>query len=273
MDLTMSISLDDIRAFLSVAKHESFVMAADDLCITPPALSRRIKKLEEFVGDPLFDRTTQMVAITPSGQALLDRAEIVVREFESFQDFAGHFAKDHVIRIRFACMWSTAGSVVPGLIREFTQEHENAEFEVSENNADTVARQFAEHAEKYSRSITWAGSLDKAMATAKESKKPLLLLAADERNPATSVLETFFLHNTSFETVKKFTIAKVAFDKKNETLKAMKIRKGATVYYIDPNTETPRARKVSAGDPKKFKKQLEKMLEKFEKDQKKRAEG
>ena len=144
MDLTMSISLDDIRAFLSVAKHESFVMAADDLCITPPALSRRIKKLEEFVGDPLFDRTTQMVAITPSGQALLDRAEIVVREFESFQDFAGHFAKDHVIRIRFACMWSTAGSVVPGLIREFTQEHENAEFEVSENNADTVARLVSE---------------------------------------------------------------------------------------------------------------------------------
>lgn len=140
MAFIMSISLDDIRAFLSVAKHESFVMAADELCITPPALSRRIKKLEEFVGDPLFDRTTQMVAITPSGRVLLERAQIVVREFESFQDFAGHFARDHVIRIRFACMWSTAGSVVPGLIRDFTQLHENAEFEVYENNADTVAR-------------------------------------------------------------------------------------------------------------------------------------
>ncbi len=136
----MSISLDDIRAFLSVAKHESFVMAADELCITPPALSRRIKKLEEFVGDPLFDRTTQMVAITSSGQVLLERAQIVVREFETFKDFAGHFARDHVIRIRFACMWSTAGSVVPGLIRDYAQLHENAEFEVSENNADTVAR-------------------------------------------------------------------------------------------------------------------------------------
>ncbi len=136
----MSISLDDIRAFLSVAKHESFVMAADDLCITPPALSRRIKKLEEFVGDPLFDRTTQMVAITSSGKVLLERAEIVVREFEGFQDFAGHFAKEHVIRIRFASMWSTSGSVVPGLIRDYTQIHENAEFEVSENNADTVAK-------------------------------------------------------------------------------------------------------------------------------------
>ena len=42
----MSISMDDLRAFLSVAKHESFVTAADELCITPPALSRRIKKLE-----------------------------------------------------------------------------------------------------------------------------------------------------------------------------------------------------------------------------------
>ena len=140
----MSISMDDIRAFLSVAKHESFVTAAGELCITPPALSRRIKKLEEYIGEPLFDRTTQMVAITPSGQALLDRAESLVREFDSFNNFAGHFAKDHMIKIRFACIWSTAGSVVPGLIRDYTQMHEHAEFEISDHNADTVARMVRE---------------------------------------------------------------------------------------------------------------------------------
>ena len=133
------ISLDDLKAFVAVAGHESFVDAAEELCITPPAMSRRIKKLEEFVGDPLFDRTTQMVAITPSGRILLEHAEIVIREFESFKDFAARFAREDVIKVRFACMWSTAASVVPGLIRDYTRIHENAEFEVFDANADTVS--------------------------------------------------------------------------------------------------------------------------------------
>ncbi len=132
------ISLDDLRAFLAVARHESFVEAAEELCITPPALSRRIKKLEKFVGDPLFERTTQMVAITSSGQILLERAEIVVREFENFKDFSGRFAREHLVKVRFGCIWSAAGSVVPSLIREYAQINKDAEFEVRDADANTV---------------------------------------------------------------------------------------------------------------------------------------
>ena len=134
------ISLDDLRAFVAVAKHESFVSAAEELLITPPALSRRIKKLEDFVGDPLFERTTQMVDITPSGRVLLEHAIVLVRDFDSFRDFASRFVNNYAIQIRFACMWSTAGSVVPGLIRDYTRFHENAEFDVQDADAETVAR-------------------------------------------------------------------------------------------------------------------------------------
>ena len=134
------ISLDDIRAFVAVARHESFVTAADELCITPPALSRRIKKLEEHCDERLFDRTTQMVAITPSGQVLLEQAKVLVRDFESFKDFAGRFARQHGVKIRFASMWSAAGAVVPKLIREYARANPDAEFEVQDARADHVNR-------------------------------------------------------------------------------------------------------------------------------------
>ncbi len=138
------ITHEDVKAFVAVAKHESFVNAAEELHITPPALSRRIKKLEEYVGDALFARTTQMVEITPSGRILLERASVIVRDFQSFKDFAGRFVDDHSVMTRFACMWSTAGSVVPSLIRDYTRTHENAEFDVQDANAGTVARLVAE---------------------------------------------------------------------------------------------------------------------------------
>ena len=134
------ITLDDIRAFLAVAKHESFVKASEELFITPPAMSRRIKKLEEFVGGALFERTTQMVAITPSGQVLLERAEAALHEFEAFKEFASHFAKDDIVKIRFACMWSTAGEVVPGLIRDYIKINESCEFMVQDGDAQSIEK-------------------------------------------------------------------------------------------------------------------------------------
>ena len=132
------ISLDDIHAFVAVARHESFVAAADELCITPPALSRRIKKLEEFCDERLFDRTTQMVAITPSGQVLLERAQTIVRDFDSFKDFASRFARQHAVKIRFSSMWSAAGAIVPRLIRDYARAQPDAEFEVQDARADHV---------------------------------------------------------------------------------------------------------------------------------------
>lgn len=140
------ISLDDIRAFVAVARHESFVSAADELCITPPALSRRIKKLEEHCDERLFDRTTQMVAITPSGKVLLERAKVLVRDFESFKDFAGRFARQHGVKIRFASMWSAAGVIVPKLIRDYARANPDAEFEVQDARADHVNRLVRERA-------------------------------------------------------------------------------------------------------------------------------
>lgn len=140
----MSISLEDLRAFLSVAKHESFVAAANELSITPPALSRRIKKLEEFVGDQLFDRTTQMVAITSAGRVLRERARVAVREFEDFKRFAETFAHDHYVKVNFASVGSIASAIVPRLIRDYTALHSNAEFEVHDANGEVVNRMVQE---------------------------------------------------------------------------------------------------------------------------------
>lgn len=134
------ITIDDIRAFIAVAKYESFVQAADDLFITPPALSRRIKKLEEHVGEKLFHRTTQAVAITPSGQVLLERSNPVLRDFEALKEFAGRFANDQIVKIRFGCMWSTAGEIVPRLIRDYIQIYKGAEFEVQDAEASSLFR-------------------------------------------------------------------------------------------------------------------------------------
>ena len=63
--------LNALRAFEAAARHLSFSKAADELSVTPGAVSQQIKLLEEFVGLPLFVRSPRGLTLTEAGAAAL----------------------------------------------------------------------------------------------------------------------------------------------------------------------------------------------------------
>jgi LysR family transcriptional regulator, glycine cleavage system transcriptional activator len=62
--------LNALRAFEATARHLSFTQAANELSVTPAALSHQIKGLESFLGQRLFERRARSIALTPAGLAL-----------------------------------------------------------------------------------------------------------------------------------------------------------------------------------------------------------
>lgn len=73
-----------LSAFEAVARHGSFVLAADELCITPSALSHRIRLLEEFVGERLFNRDGRNIGLSEFGRRYL---EVVRAALQTLTDF------------------------------------------------------------------------------------------------------------------------------------------------------------------------------------------
>jgi LysR family transcriptional regulator, glycine cleavage system transcriptional activator len=63
--------LNALRAFTVAARHLSITKAAEELHVTPAAVSHQVKLLEEFVGAPLFIRLTRALKLTDRGQAAL----------------------------------------------------------------------------------------------------------------------------------------------------------------------------------------------------------
>jgi LysR family glycine cleavage system transcriptional activator len=63
-------SLTALRAFEAAARHMSFARAADELFVTPAALSYQIKSLETDLGQPLFRRLNRAVELTEAGRVL-----------------------------------------------------------------------------------------------------------------------------------------------------------------------------------------------------------
>ena len=68
----MDQNLSLYRAFYEVAKHLNISIAAKELYISQPAISKSIKKLEDNLGVSLFTRSSRGVALTEEGQVLYD---------------------------------------------------------------------------------------------------------------------------------------------------------------------------------------------------------
>ncbi|MGE5467569.1 MAG: transcriptional regulator GcvA [Ignavibacteria bacterium] len=62
-----------LRAFDAAARHLSFKKAAEELHVTPAAVSQQMKSLEDYLGVPLFRRLTRALELTPQGLAMLPK--------------------------------------------------------------------------------------------------------------------------------------------------------------------------------------------------------
>jgi LysR family glycine cleavage system transcriptional activator len=76
-------SLPSLRAFESAARHLSFKVAADELCVTQSAISHQVKILEDFLEAPLFIRYPQRVELTLRGSEYLEMVSLLLDGLES----------------------------------------------------------------------------------------------------------------------------------------------------------------------------------------------
>jgi DNA-binding transcriptional LysR family regulator len=76
----MELALDDFRAIVVLAETLHFGRAADRLHISQPALSKRIRRMEDRVGGPLLLRRYRDVRLTEAGRVLAERGRLLLHE-------------------------------------------------------------------------------------------------------------------------------------------------------------------------------------------------
>jgi DNA-binding transcriptional LysR family regulator len=73
------MELGELKVFVTIAAEQSFSRAAIKLCRTQPAVSQAIRRLEDDLGERLFDRRTKRATLTRAGDALLPEATRLLR--------------------------------------------------------------------------------------------------------------------------------------------------------------------------------------------------
>jgi LysR family hydrogen peroxide-inducible transcriptional activator len=132
------MEIHQLQYLVAVAEESSFSRAADRVGVAQPSLSQQIKKLEEELGTPLFDRLPRRVIPTAAGEKLLDHARRVLAELADARRALAD-ARDGVIAgtIVVGAIPTMAPYLLPDAIRHFSAKYPKVEVIVVE---DVTAR-------------------------------------------------------------------------------------------------------------------------------------
>jgi len=136
--VSKKIRLRQIRCFVTVARRRSFVLAAESLGLTQPAVSRSVRELEQILGQELIDRSTRGADVTPRGRAFLEAVEAALLQiWRGTQAVVGEVAAEESVRI--GALPNVCSQFLPAIIRDFKQEFPSATVRVIPGtNADLL---------------------------------------------------------------------------------------------------------------------------------------
>ena len=115
-----------LAAFEAAARLGGFAQAAEELCVTPSAVSHRIRQLESRLGSPLFERSSAGVRPTTAGRLYLES----VREAFDLLSRAGGVLRPERERLRVSVPPTFARQLLMSRLPEYLRLHPEVELEV-----------------------------------------------------------------------------------------------------------------------------------------------
>lgn len=161
------MKLQQLRYIWEVAQHDLNVSAAaQSLFTSQPGISKQIRMLEDELGVEIFTRSGKhLVAVTPAGEAILEKAAGILRETASIKEIAQEFTEKQRGNLSIATTHTQARYALPPVIGEFIKRYPDVALHMQQGTPRQIAKMAAE------------GSVDFAIATeAMEHFRDLVML-------------------------------------------------------------------------------------------------
>jgi DNA-binding transcriptional LysR family regulator len=126
--MTALLDIDQLKTFVAIAETGSFTRAADVVHKTQSAVSMQMKRLEERIGKPIFERDGRASKLTDEGERLLDYARRIVKlSAEALSSIASEGLSG---RVRLGVPDDYADRYLPEIMARFSHSHPEVELTV-----------------------------------------------------------------------------------------------------------------------------------------------
>jgi DNA-binding transcriptional LysR family regulator len=134
-----------LKVFRAVARYLNFRRAAEELCLTQPAVTLQIKALEQDLGVQLFDRSGAHITLTPAGAMLLKYAGKIEKLEAATLAALAPFSEGQRGELRIGASLTIAQYILPHLLGAFQQQHPQVRPVVTTCNTEQVLEALVAH--------------------------------------------------------------------------------------------------------------------------------
>ena len=110
---------------LTVFKEGSFTKAAEKLFVSQPSLSASVKRIEDKIGAPVFDRSSTPITLTEIGQEYVQYAQEIENKEKDFTRYVSDHTNLLKGKIRIGGSSFFSSFMLPKMISKFNKKHPN----------------------------------------------------------------------------------------------------------------------------------------------------
>lgn len=140
----MNITLRQLRVFSAVARHLSFTRAAEELCLTQPAVSMQVKQLENQLDASLFEHLGKKIFLTEMGREVYHYSRNILQQIDELQGVLNSLKGLGKGRLKISVA-STANYFIPVLLAGFCQRYPGVTVSLDVTNRETLLSQLADN--------------------------------------------------------------------------------------------------------------------------------
>jgi DNA-binding transcriptional LysR family regulator len=132
------MNITHLRTLLAIADTQSFTSAADNLFITPSAISHQMRDLERELGVDLFDRATRPPKLNAHGHAVVDRGREVLAQFDTLVELArspGEIGG----KLMLGCVSGVSSDLIPLALANLRASHPAVQVSMEEGLSEVLA--------------------------------------------------------------------------------------------------------------------------------------
>jgi DNA-binding transcriptional LysR family regulator len=137
------MDVDQLRAFVAVARARRFTRAARTLGTTQPSLSRRVQQLERTLGAKLVVRTPAGVVLTSAGERFLGHAERALASVDAGRTALEELSGEPRGTVALGSQPTISAYVLPALLARFLARHPDVVLRLREGLADQIEERLA----------------------------------------------------------------------------------------------------------------------------------
>jgi LysR family transcriptional regulator, transcriptional activator of the cysJI operon len=134
------MELDQLKLFTDLVREQSFTKVAEKNFLTQPAVSLRIRNLEEELGTKLLERTTRKVLVTEEGRILYEYARDILSKAEEAKAVLLERQDKFVGSVRLATVHSIGLHELPAYLKQYISKYPEVVLHIDYHTGDVVHR-------------------------------------------------------------------------------------------------------------------------------------